>query len=140
MWGCSPRPSHGGPIHFGSIWSFRWWVGLEYLWLILVVHLIQFCMELRIKGMVVQSICGMSAALAFTNKAWLQQGHKGSPHHEDAGGMVQGVKALGRFAGAHITIILTGTESVWVMVFTQEFEAHLFHLVTLSLFWSPLDQ
>lgn len=100
------------------------------IWPILMMHLIQFCVTLKGKGLSVSSIRGKLAALAFASKAvsFVEPSGNFCIVKMFEGWALEDRKPWNSREPMSL-VILTGLMSAWPLICTSKFEAYLFHSI-----------
>ncbi|XP_060100330.1 integrase/recombinase xerD homolog [Heteronotia binoei] len=119
--------------------AFREQVGLADLWPIPVEHLMQFCVELKGKGLVVKTIRAKLAALAFTSKV---RGLSDSSGDFRLRKMLEGwSREQGPRSDPRTPFspeVLKGFGRIWPTIRFSEFEALLFQAAAMAAFFGAL--
>ncbi|XP_054831298.1 uncharacterized protein LOC129326975 [Eublepharis macularius] len=119
--------------------AFRQAAGLRQVWPIPAVHLMQFCVDRKGKGLAVKSIRSQLAALAFASRA---RGLSEATGDFRIRKMLEGwSREKGARKDDRLPIspsVLRGLNSVWEDVCHSSFEVLLFHAAALTAFFGAL--
>ncbi|XP_054850615.1 uncharacterized protein LOC129340074 [Eublepharis macularius] len=123
----------------GMFQEFREGVGLKQVWPIPAVHLLQFCVAQRARGLAVKTIRGQLAALAFASKA------RGLPDSTGDFRIRKMLEGWSRESGVVRDLrqpispaILRGLGSRWGEICSSGYECQLFHATSLTAFFGAL--